>query len=219
MAFPLRNEDVLFLRGASSFNPKELQAALAPLGFEAFITTRFELIDTEMRQLLLERGVSYLWQLARVQQQAVMAQTSNVAPLVAVVRGMLERLAATRELLVIDRYLFPKRPANDYLDTLVSVVQPLLDSVSRLVLITSKVHDTILLGEFKDRLRVLRPTCEVLHRVSEDFHDRFWIVDQARGLVVGTSLNGLGRRYALVDYVDETDVAEIVTTLKRNGLL
>jgi hypothetical protein len=33
---------------------------------------------------------------------------------------------------------------------------------------------------------------------SSEFHDRFWIADGARGLFVG---NGLGKRYALADYL------------------
>jgi hypothetical protein len=55
--------------------------------------------------------------------------------------------------------------------------------------------------------------------VSEKFHDRFWLADGARGLVVGTSLNGLGKRYALVDFMQPSDVRDVVQALKTEGFL
>lgn len=47
-------------------------------------------------------------------------------------------------------------------------------------------------------------------RVQNDLHDRFWIdPDAKRGIVFGTSLNGLGLKLALVDRLSDDDV-EIV---------
>jgi hypothetical protein len=45
---------------------------------------------------------------------------------------------------------------------------------------------------------------------SHDFHDRFWIADRARGLVVGTSLNKIGSRIFFVDELSESDVAAVL---------
>ena len=56
-------------------------------------------------------------------------------------------------------------------------------------------------------------------RTSENFHDRFWIADRSRGLFVGTSPNGIGKRYALADYMDADDVKTIVDALALERLL
>lgn len=45
---------------------------------------------------------------------------------------------------------------------------------------------------------------------SEDFHDRFWIADRARGLIVGTSLNKIGSRIFFVDELSDSDVAAVL---------
>ena len=42
-----------------------------------------------------------------------------------------------------------------------------------------------------------------------EINDRFWIGDQTRGIVIGTSLTGLGNRYALMDYISDQDSADI----------
>jgi hypothetical protein len=103
------------------------------------------------------------------------------------------------------------------LDNLISVLAPILDIVTRIAVVTSQKHDARLFGELRDFLKIRK--CEVLLRTSESFHDRFWIADRARGLFVGTSLNGIGKRYALADYMDEADVRTIVEALSTEGLL
>lgn len=37
--------------------------------------------------------------------------------------------------------------------------------------------------------------------------------------LTGTSLNGLGKKYAIVDYLKEEDVIEIVKEFERNKLI
>lgn len=218
MTVQLRQDDVLILKGASAFDPEELGRAVEPFGFEVFITTRFALVKAEVQRLLVEKGISYVWQLARLR-EAVLPRTSNRAPLVAALQGMLSRLTPAQELVVVDRYLLPKSPAGDYLNTLASLLEPLAGRLERFVLVTSENFDAQMLSAIDARLRRVNPDCSVSHRVSDSFHDRFWIADQAKGLIVGTSLNGIGRRYAVVDYMQPSDVREIVAALKQEGLL
>ena len=52
------------------------------------------------------------------------------------------------------------------------------------------------------------------------FHDRFWLffserITSAAGLFVGTSLNGFGKKYALLDYLREDDALEIACEIKN----
>ena len=44
-------------------------------------------------------------------------------------------------------------------------------------------------------------------------------MDEAKGLFIGTSLNGIGRRYALVDNMRDEDTETIVGELRRLGLM
>ena len=215
---PLKAGEVIFLKG-DQVDPEKLQAVLAPLGLEAFFTTRGELAEAEIRRTLVERGISSVWQTVAFQ-EALLPCTPDVPALVAILREMLEKLAPKSEFVVVDRYLLPRQPyATDYLDTLVQALEPAVRSVKELLVVTSTKHDAQLRQALQQRLRVLNPGCCFRHCCSESFHDRFWIADRTQGLFLGTSLNGLGRRYALADRLADDDVRQIMAALASEGLL
>jgi len=220
MMIPLDSGQVILLKGRANFNPEELIQALAPLGFRPFITTRAELAEAEINRILLERGISSVWQTV-IFQEALLPSTPDVPTLVAILKEMLEQLVPESHFAVVDRFLFPdeKKCPSDYLDTLVQVLEPAARRVKELLVVTEKKHNAHLRSALEQRLKALSPGCRFRHCCSESFHDRFWIADRARGLFVGTSLNGLGLRYALVDKLAADDVQEIVAALVSEGLL
>lgn len=67
----------------------------------------------------------------------------------------------------------------------------------------------------REHLDSLKPGVSLVVHKSEDFHDRFWIVDKSRGVVVGASLNGLGSRLFLIDELKGADVAAILQELSK----
>jgi len=215
---PLHHGQVLFLKGREEFDLEKLTRALDPLGFEAFLTTRAELAEAEIRRTLVERGISSIWQTV-IFQEELLPPKRDVPALVAVLKEMLERLAPESDLIVVDRYLFPEKEPDDYLDTLVEVLEPAIRRVQQLLVVTRKKHNAHLRDKLEIRLRASHPDCRFRHCCSEKFHDRFWIADGHRGLFVGTSLNGLGSRYALADYLATGDVRKIMTALENEGLL
>jgi hypothetical protein len=131
---------------------------------------------------------------------------------------MLKRLAPADELIVVDRFLLP-RSAADSVDNVMSLLEPVVDDLGRLVLVTAERHDERQFRTLRNRVRGRSHNCDVVLRLSDDFHDRFWIADRDRGLFVGTSPNGLGVRYALADYLESGDVIEVVEALRREHLL
>ena len=69
-------------------------------------------------------------------------------------------------------------------------------------------------------LSAVAPSLSVKLKTSDAFHDRFWIDPlAAKGFITGTSLNGLGKRYALVDHLQQTDAADVIAALRNEGLL
>jgi hypothetical protein len=208
---PLHNDEVICLTGPS-FDPGELYRAIAPLGLEAHLTTRFALAEQEVKRLVSENGVSYVWRLVRLQ-AAVMPPTKSVPTLIVLLGAMIGRLAPTEDFIIVDRFLLPMRRSSDYFDLLCTALEPIVHQVRLLTLVTGKEHDPDLLAILRERLAHERTRAKIVHHVSEKFHDRFWIADRSRGLFVGTSFNGIGVRYALVDYMEASDVADIVAAL------
>jgi hypothetical protein len=218
MKIPLRDDDMIALTGATEFDLEALLAAVEPLGFELRIGKRFDLVASELKRLVAEKGISYVWQLVRLQ-EAVLAPTQNVPAIVTLLSAMLSRLAPTQGFVIVDRFLLPKSKSSDYLNTLVSLIEPICRAVSQLILITSRNYDRQLLTNFIAQVSPLGSNCQISHRISDTFHDRFWIADRQRGLFIGTSLNGIGSRYALADYMHKNDVRDIVAALVSEGLL
>lgn len=218
MKVPIREEELLVLKGASEFDLDLLMAAVEPFGLEPYIGTRFALIQSELRHLVENKGVSYVWRLAR-QTEAVLPCTEDKAAIVTLLARMLNQLSPTQDFVIVDRFLLPKSRPSDYLDTLVSILTPIVRTVCCLTLVTSSKFVPQLLDDLVVRITLLGSECQIVHRTSDIFHDRFWIADRQRGLFVGTSLNGIGRRYALVDYMRERDVRHIIKVLVSEGLL
>ena len=59
-------------------------------------------------------------------------------------------------------------------------------------------------------LTQLVPTIIIKTVETEEFHDRFWIdPDAHKGFVMGTSLNGVTKKIALIDHLGREDVMQI----------
>lgn len=125
-------------------------------------------------------------------------------------------LAPASELTIIDPYLFPTRPqlgVDEYSANLAALIAPIVEPEAKLRFVVntranSEVESNVntILGDL-----VAGITIQIHH--SEDFHDRFWVADRSRGVVVGTSLNGLGSKLFLMDSLNASDVATIVEIL------
>jgi hypothetical protein len=214
----LRGDDVLILHGSDSFNPQELNRVLEPLGFEAYVGTRFSIAEAEIKQLLVTEGISGLWRKIPLREAVLPGPVDDRAPLLRLLAEMIRRLAAERDFVIVDPYLLPNEPRGDYLYELIGLLELVAARVARLHLVTMQFNER-LFGELSEELAERCPHCAVTHVRSRRYHDRFWMADESRGLFVGTSLNGVGRRYALADFLDSNDVAEIIGDLRTEGLL
>jgi len=188
------------------------------LGFEF---RNFELID-ECKQLIKTEGVSWIMSLKRIQ-AALMTKSVDVQDkcvLVEMLRDMLMKLSPTKSLLIIDSYIFSSTKNEDeYLQMFKDIFSQSIDKVTSLGFITKPNYNHNLFERCKSLLLSLKPGLTIDCKTTDDFHDRFWIVDQTKALFVGTSLNGVGKRYALVDFIREDDTKDIITTLEQLKLV
>ncbi|WP_059053646.1 hypothetical protein [Paenibacillus senegalimassiliensis] len=106
------------------------------------------------------------------------------------------------ELIVIDSYFFPPNYNEDYLEMILKIVEK---SKARIVkVITSNRRNRSLESIFIGRIRGLGMNLDI--KYSEKFHDRFWITDQYKGFITGTSLNGVGRKISSINYLEREDI-------------
>lgn len=53
-----------------------------------------------------------------------------------------------------------------------------------------------------------------IKRMTKKVHDRFWIYNGMAGIIVGTSLNGIGSRFSFAMQIPEADLKELIEALK-----
>lgn len=110
-----------------------------------------------------------------------------------------------KKLYITDPYLFKGNPA---------LISKLLkhSKASKIVAYTSNI-DYSILQYVKNQLGDI--DLEVVE--TDVFHDRFWICPENKnGFVLGTSLNGLGNKIALIDYISKEDVDSILSYISNN---
>jgi hypothetical protein len=138
----------------------------------------------------------------------------------AFVAERLARLAPTSDLVIIDPYLFPPRPKLgeiEYAAFLAGLVAPILEPGATVKCVVNGSSNAQIEEGVRARLgELVSGVTMEIHR-SDDFHDRFWIADRTRGVVVGASLNGLGSKLFLVDELKTSDVTAIVEALDETS--
>lgn len=149
----------------------------------------------EVQKRLREDGPSAFLRLKRIQEDVSPKAPAKQA--IQYVAERLDRLAPQHELLITDPYLFSSSARKDieaYSQSVADLIAPLLANSAKLIAIVDKdashreVRDAVL-----DRLAAARDVTDIRVVESKDFHDRFWIADRCRGVIMGTSLYKIGR--------------------------
>jgi len=202
---------------------KELDNHLQRRGIEVYILD----VDTyclEMCQkLIMEKGPTYILSLKKLQ-EALLPKVDSIEGqdlLVKLLSNHLRALSPSKDLIIVDRYFFPMNLPNrmEYLTTFREIFGSVVPKVASVRFITEPKYNQALYQDIKNILVKLNPKINVIHKTTNDFHDRFWIADEMKGLFVGTSLNGIGRKYALADFMKDEDTATVVKELRRASLL
>lgn len=126
----------------------------------------------------------------------------------------IEKLQGAKKLIIIDPYFFAKSANNDVGALFSKLLRPISGNLEEICFVTNGRKN-----EAKsDILSAVDSTIRVVEVNTDEFHDRYWIdPDNNKGIVIGTSLNGLGKKIALINTLSEADAAEIVKLVKDTG--
>ena len=114
-------------------------------------------------------------------------------------------------LLIIDPYFFSILPKkyDDYQKLMVDVLKQ-LNPKELTVVINKKNYNKNLHHTISQKVG-----CEIKVYSSENLHDRFWIIDEERGISLGTSLNGIHHKMIRIDDLRDEEVKTIVEEINR----
>ncbi len=202
---------------------------------ESFLRTRninlyfFDLEDyciKKCQELIKQEGLTCVLSLIRLREAFLPKVDANDVKkftlLVDILRNKLTDLAPSHSLILLDNFLFAPNIADrqTYLRMVEDIFAQVINGIKEVRFITSSKHyDKSLYEDIERLFKILNNQVVIECKTTEDFHDRFWIVDEVKGLFIGTSLNGIGKRYALVDNMSDEDTKTIVEELRKLDLL
>jgi len=165
-------------------------------------------IGNYLKDYYVENGISSLFYYSMAC-DAVLHNGIHVDEIANIVVNFIRRLEGVKNLLIIDPYFFKCANDTSSLDLFRLIMSEICVNLEKVTFITN--------GAGIDRkdevfniVKSVKSSIEVSHVKSEEFHDRFWIdPDVNKGIVMGTSLNGIGKKIALVDELQTKDVKEI----------
>lgn len=125
------------------------------------------------------------------------------------------------DMVIVDPYFFASTSDTSYPQLIHDALKPVLATLRSLKVVTlpNKV-DQSLLVQVNTLISQTAPSIAMTHATSRSFHDRFWInPNKGTGFICGTSLNGLGKKYTLIERMQSEDVADVSVALKNEGVL
>jgi hypothetical protein len=169
----------------------------------------------QIQQQLVDRGPGSFLNMVWLQEDVIPKEPPKTAE--QRMAGRLQGLAPIGELVITDPYLYTssrKRDSQDYAASVARMLSPALKDGLRLTTVVSpSQNDETVRTAVLEHLHAQGRDLEVNVVESNDFHDRFWIADRKRGLIIGTSLNKIGSRIFFVDELSQSDIAAVLAEM------
>jgi len=180
-------------------------------------------VVADFRDLIAQKMLRHGWSnflRRQLLNEKVVAPGQDNDSVARIVVEFLSAIGVDDELIIVDPFLFARNRDSTYPQLIREILAPFAMHLKVLRVVTSDNVNSDTKKSIEAVLRALNGKLEITHRQSEFYHDRFWISSsRAHGLFVGTSLNGLGKKYAIVDRVSKTDVGDIVDSLVAHNLI
>lgn len=160
-----------------------------------------------LQQYIIEHGFSSLFY-NHITCDAIMHPGFTTDEIEAIVLGIMSKLDGTKHLLIIDAFFYDDKP--ECLLLLEKIVKSMSSKLEKITLITNGTRVNLRPAMHNVFFKVV-PDIQINDVVTDAFHDRYWIdVDSTKGVMVGTSLNGIGKKIAMIDYANAVDSREII---------
>ncbi|NCT93668.1 MAG: hypothetical protein GXC72_04530 [Chitinophagaceae bacterium] len=188
--------------------------------FDIGIIQERHLFDREkIIEILFEKGqTSILKQEVLLEFFIPKGTAGNV--IVGIIQKYLDKVTIDNELIIVDPYFFLTRHGANYSSFIASILGKYLPTIDTIRIITGTRFNATIKTQIYSDLHAIKSTLTIIHSQSDDYHDRYWISNnREKGLIIGTSLNGLGNKYALIDRLNTTDVRDIIAELTAGGLI
>ncbi len=192
---------------------KKMNGVMNEIRIKIYQITISTMCRKSPKALVLEQGMTKIILQSLLEEKLVVKGMTR-SQIVNIFQEYMNKLYPFKKIIIIDQYIFPYKHDSDYLRLLIDILIPYMGSLSEICFIT-KHHNIEVFNQFKKQIRRFNRCCRISLKENGDFHDRFWVFDDTHVLLVGTSLNGLGKTYCLIDKVKETDSRDLIAAIEK----
>ena len=145
----------------------------------------------------------------------IVDQTSTLRSVASLQLAKLD--ASGKTVLITDPYLFPKQADATYPNDLIYLLKEL--SASKIIYCADPKSNRVLYNRVVSELHA-SGTSLIFTTALSECHDRFWYCPETEKCVIlGTSLNGIGKKICRVDTLNDTEVLELKQLFVEAGVI
>ena len=182
------------------------------------MTSRVAIIKESAATEILEHGVTSIFNASKLLKESIIKAGSagGTTDALDIARLYMDSLDTAQSLSIIDPYFFTTNPTlfSDFCRVAGGCLQKINDL--QIIHLPNKTSE---LAAFSSNLAVSYSHIKFSTASASDIHDRFWISDKARALVIGISLNGIGKKFCLIEEIEALDVQDIILEMKSLGVI
>lgn len=183
----------------------------------SLITSPVHVFREEFLEYIAEHGLSSLFKF-NISMEDITSPSMTVNQIEIMIAKFVGKLEGARKLIVIDPYFYAKSAKIDGCQLFLRLLRPISSDLKEICFITNGIKDDTK-NDIHSGVKAINKSIKIQDLTTNAFHDRFWIdPDNKKGIVMGTSLNGLGNKISLVDRLCTNDVAEISKLAKKEGV-
>lgn len=214
-------------------NPIEIISKLQKQGMNSneFIIAKVDntAIASIFREYILEHGISSNFAF-HITCDSILHPGISVSETEKMLLAFIKAIKGARTLYITDPYIYSSENEKK-IPLLKRMIEDIGESLERVVFFhlpenksNPRTCDSRVKTKISESLKSFSQTIEIFSIPTYEFHDRFWIdPENGKGIVIGTSLNGIGKRICLIDYINHNDVKAIAKLadqlLQKNSAL
>ncbi|MGL5522724.1 MAG: hypothetical protein ACRDCY_02255 [Aeromonas veronii] len=125
-----------------------------------------------------------------------------------VILGFIRTLKGVKNLMIIDAYFYSNE--EKVLHLFKKMILELSDSLQSITFFTINARKCST-DAMHNILKSINPNIKTKDIITDKIHDRFWLdADNKKGIVMGTSLNGVTKKLTLIDYLQPYDAKAVL---------
>jgi hypothetical protein len=122
-----------------------------------------------------------------------------------ILHRLLAEIALSEKLIITDPFILNSF-SNEYEDFLKRILEPIYPNVKQIIFVISSKYNPVLFQNLKTHARTHKVRMKFVPK--DIYHDRFWLSvskDRIKGVYVGNSLTGVGKKYFFVGLLPDAD--------------